>query len=137
MATYTEQDLYNAKLYADERLKLVRLQDLNNRNHRNVSKNLRWTIYQADKDKDYYYPDSFKNRALKVKFDINEDLCTIINCMSYKIDGDPSAPTDVAQNYQLGYTASYDVQCQPACFNMRPIDYTNDEPTVQALPTVF
>lgn len=111
----------NAKIYADERMKLMKLNTLF-RVRPNIATKINYQVLQADPKLDYYYNDTFKSRAIKVLFTVSESLCNTVNCFPYKSNGSPCANTDKAEFYRLGDTEEFDVSCHPSCFNIRNED---------------
>lgn len=135
MASYTEADLSNAYLYACERLKLAQINLMYGRLP-NLASSLTYTITQADKTNDYYYPSSFAEKAIKVNVTLNENACRKFSCSNLKFDGTYCLTKEEPTYYRVGDNNNFDLQCQPSCYNLQPsnIQYNSDDvPTGQSV----
>lgn len=135
MGDYTSVDLSNAIQYANNRLKLRQINFLYQQTPQIIS----WfniKIEQADPIYDYYYPDSFKDRAIKVSVSLTKDACENIGCNTSKING-ACAFNEEAQLYRIGDSSTFTTVCQPACYNLKQLATydENGDPKVQSLRT--
>lgn len=81
-------------------------------------------------DDDYYRPAALIHCCKVIDIRITEKLCNLISCNSQKEMGTCS-PKEEASFYRVG-DDSFDIQCQPACFNIipknNPKEITTDMP---------
>lgn len=117
MTNYTQVDMDNASLYANQRLKLHYIKLINEK-YPHIGGDLIYTIKQADSDKDYYYPNSFKSNAIMVDVNITKELCEKISCNSATNKGACKVDEE-ASLYRVGDTDTFKIQCEPACFNLK------------------
>lgn len=113
---YTLTDMSNASAYAQERINLMYINKLNKKYPHLIS-HISYKVTKANKDTDYWYPDSLTHRSLKVDIKITKDLCEKISCNSSGFSG-PCTKDSVASYYPIGDEGDYDVQCNPSCFNL-------------------
>lgn len=117
MSTYTREDQNNAALYSEQRKRLMYMHKLYEKYPHLVS-HLDYSIRKADRQKDYYYPVSLENSAIIVQVNITKELCDTYSCNSSGRMG-ACKPDSVAQYYRVGETNNFELQCNPACFNLK------------------
>lgn len=132
MANFTNTDLQNAIVYAEQRLKLETLHLLYKK-YPNVASKLGVKVRNATLD-DYYFNTSFQNRALWVDIEINERFCNFLACFPSK-HKEACTPTDSAHLIRVGQQDNFTPVCQPSCFNLKEeLSYDEDgTPQVQML----
>lgn len=120
--SYTNKDLDNAITYSNNRYLLRLINKLYEKSPHLIS-HLKYSIQRADPETDYYFSDSFKNKAIKVDVVIPEKLCMKLSCNPIK--GETTCTRkDEPSYYGIGDEANFQLRCQPSCFNLV------DKPTV-------
>lgn len=120
---YSPADIRAGMKFAQTNTNIRYLQAINNIAPHIVS-HLRYEINDATHD-DYYIPLSMKHACKTMKIEITEKVCDMISCNKSK-EKDLCKPEDEASYYYVG-DDKYDLQCQPACFNLKPTtQYTSD-----------
>lgn len=114
--SYTAKDIENATQYANHRLLLRNIKTMYEK-YPNITSHLKYTIKRADEEIDYYFPESFKHKAIVVNTEIPKKLCDKISCNSTKQWG-ICEPTDEAFYYRIGDKDDFERVCQPACYNL-------------------
>lgn len=133
---YTTADRNYANIYANQRLSLLVLKKLYTAAP-HLASHLEVAIGQADRTTDYYYANNFAQRAIKVKIKIGETACNKISCNSAKADG-ICGVTEQASYYRIGDADNFQLQCQPACFNLsKKVEYNDGEAKTQMVNTKF
>ncbi|OWR50950.1 p74 protein [Danaus plexippus plexippus] len=117
MAYYTQVDLQNASMYAKQRLLLHYIKFINEK-YPHIGSEVAYTVKQADPEKDYYFPETFRSSAIVVDVNITKDLCEKISCNSATNKG-ACKFGDQASLYRIGDMEKFKVQCQPACYNLK------------------
>lgn len=107
MASYTDAVMNYAQLYANERLKLAQINLMYTRLP-NLATSLTYSIGQADKTDDYYYPSSFVNKAIKVNVALNENGCRKFSCSNLKFDGSYCTTNEEPSYYRVGDNENFD-----------------------------
>lgn len=117
--TYTDEDMRMANLYAAERLKLLQLEYLYEK-FPHIATHLKYTIRAADKHKDYYFDETFREYAIKVDVEMTQSVCEKISCNFSTATG-PCKKDSITKYYRIGDSETdFDLQCQPACFHLKP-----------------
>lgn len=114
MASFTNQDLQNATLFSNVNLQ-IRLLELAYKKAPHLISHLQITIRDAT-DEDYYIPAALSHCSKVINIDITENLCKLLSCNPSKEKG-VCKESDTASYYRVG-DESFDLQCQPACFNI-------------------
>jgi hypothetical protein len=113
MATYTNEDINNATKFADYNTKVRLLNAMYQRAPHLVS-HLSIETRDATHD-DFYVPIALSGIAKVIRIEFTKPLCDALSCNPSK-ETDMCKPTDKASYYYVG-DSSFDVQCQPSCFN--------------------
>ena len=136
--SYTNKDLDNGMTYSNNRYSLRLLNKLYT-THPHLISHLKYSIVQADPDKDYYYTESFSPKAIKVTINIPEKFCKKISCNS--VMAETSCKRDnIATYYGVGDANDFHLQCQPSCFHLKAdpvIDEETGEEQVQMMRTEY
>lgn len=120
---YTPVDIRAAMKFAQANTNIRYLNALNNVAPHIVS-HLKYEFIDATHE-DYYIPLSIKHACKILKIEISEKVCEMLSCNKSK-ENDLCKPEDVASYYHVG-DDKYDLQCQPACFHLKPTtQYTTD-----------
>lgn len=90
-------------------------------------------ILRSATDEDYYIPAALIDSCKVIDVKITKNLCELINCTSTKEHG-LCTPLDQTSYYYLGDN-EFDLQCQPACFNL--IDKKNHPKETEVKPDMF
>lgn len=114
MAQPTNEDLTNAQLFSAPNILIRQIQLAHSKNPWLIS-HLKITKRPAT-NKDYYIPKSLRDSSYVVKAEITEELCKMLSCNNIR-ERDTCQPETPASYYRVGDNA-FDVQCQPACFNI-------------------
>lgn len=114
VVTYTEEDKNNAYLFANTNYNIRILQAMYDKRPNLVSK-LKIDIRDATQE-DYYLPRSLIGRAKVLSVKMTESCCKMLSCNPMRENG-PCRDTDEPSWYRVG-DSQFDVQCQPACFNV-------------------
>lgn len=117
MSQPTAVDLNAAYKYAAQRSKLLKLEYIY-KNYPHIASKLKYEIYDADTNQDYYFRDSFANRAIMTNVIVTEDACDSLKCVPWKPSG-PCKAEDEARLYRVGQTDNYEVACGPACYHLK------------------
>lgn len=123
--SFTLVDISNATLFANARLRLFTLEQLNQKYPHLIS-HTRYTIRQADYQDDYFYPSRLNNRAIVSDVFITQKLCEKLSCNIAGPKGNCTR-TDEAYNYFVGDDGTINVACEPACFNLTTNPTFNDD----------
>ncbi|XP_025192051.1 uncharacterized protein LOC112592254 [Melanaphis sacchari] len=113
--SFTQTDLHHAEKFAKYNY-LIRLLQLMHKKRPHLISHLRLYDRLAT-DADYYIPPALKDKCRVLDIALSERLCTKLSC-NRTTERAPCAPDTEASYYWVGDDA-YDVQCQPACFNVR------------------
>lgn len=112
MASYTEEDLRASELFSRTNF-VIRAMHAMYEKAPHLTSHLRW---QFDPEPvPYFVPDQLAHCAKTIRVAIPKRLCEKISCNPMK-ERDPCTDTEPASYYYVG-DRSFDVQCQPACFN--------------------
>lgn len=114
--SFTDQDMANAMCYANHRLKLANLKHLYT-THPHIASHVKYRVTRADPVADYYYPASFRHRAVKTEMHIDRRLCEKLSCNVAKPDGVCGAAEE-ASYYRVGDQDVYERVCQPSCYGL-------------------
>lgn len=125
MATYTKRDLEASEKFAQYNIHVRYLQlCLSKAPH--LTSHLKYTIKPAT-DEDFYIPRTLIGKAKLLDVVVTEYLCTQkLSCNSFK-EKDTCKPNEAASLYYVGDDGSYDVQCQPSCFNTKSVPVYSDK----------
>lgn len=134
--SYTQEDLRNGWIAASQRLTLLHINTIYSK-YANIGSKLKYTVRQATLD-DYYFSESYENRAIWVDVEIPENLCELISCFSQKYEG-VCKPSDPAVYQRVGTSDKFLLACQPACFNIEnKATYDDDgNPTTNMVHTYW
>lgn len=120
---YTNADIEASTKFAEYNVKARTLQ-LMHKNAPHLVSHLKISIRDATND-DFYVPRNLKHAAKIMTVDLSEKLCSMLSCNPVKEDA-PCTPNTGASYYHVG-DDSYDIQCQPSCFNTaKKITYNED-----------
>jgi hypothetical protein len=114
--SYTNVDVANATLYANQRVRLLLINRLHAKYPHLIS-HCRYEVRAADPVVDYFFPRVLQNRAIVTNAFITEKLCE-------KLSGNFAGPrgecksSDEPYNYWVGDDLKYETACTPACFNL-------------------
>lgn len=123
MASYTEDDMAAANMFAESNTKIRMLRKMYEKSPHLVSW-VKYTIRPATAN-DYYIPSTLVDAAKVVTVEMTEELCKLLSCTPVR-EKDPCPVNGVASYYYVGDDA-YDVQCQPSCFHTATkITYNDD-----------
>nr|WOZ57646.1 PIF-0 [Menippe mercenaria nudivirus] len=123
--SYTNKDIDNGIAYSNNRYWLKMINVLYDR-YPHLTSHLEYSITQADPDVDYYYPPTFKSKAIKVTTRIPKKLCEKLSCNSVTKDR-ACTKMDPASYYIVGDTDNFKLQCQPSCYNLLNDPVIDDE----------
>lgn len=114
MSDYTDADKEAATKFSETNTTIRFIQKLYERAP-HLASWLKVDIRDATSD-DYYIPVTLKDACKVITVEITQNLCELLSCtpMKEKSTCDVDEP---ASYYYVG-DDSYDVQCQPACFNL-------------------
>lgn len=134
---YTSVDMANAIKYANQRNKLRMLKHMSNQSL-HISSWLDYKIKPADPHIDYYFPESFANKAIMVDVTLTEESCNKVSCNVMNNQRICTFNEDT-QVYRLGQTDKVGHVCQPACYNLAKVATYNDDGTMktQSLRTAW
>ncbi|XP_060873653.1 uncharacterized protein LOC132947552 [Metopolophium dirhodum] len=118
---YTSVDHKNAEKYAEYNFKVRMLERLLKKAP-HLASYLEYTVRDAT-SADFYIPISLKNKCKIIDIKISKRLCEKLSCNKTR-EKDMCTPDHIASYYRVG-DDKWDVQCQPACFNM------TDKPTYE------
>lgn len=113
---FTQKDLFNAEQFA-QRNYLVRLLELMFKKRPHLTSYLILNDRPAT-DLDYFIPPTMVDKCRVLDVEISPRLCAKLSC-NRTTEHEPCTPDSEASYYWVG-DDSYDVQCQPACFNVKP-----------------
>ncbi|XP_026819560.1 uncharacterized protein LOC113558287 [Rhopalosiphum maidis] len=116
VVSFTQKDLFNAERFARHNY-LVRLLELMLKKRPHLTSYLIVTDRPAT-DLDYYIPPTLADKCRVLDVKIGPRLCAKLSC-NRTTEHKPCTPDSEASYYWVG-DDSYDVQCQPACFNVKP-----------------
>lgn len=114
--SYTNVDVANATLYANQRIRLLLINRLHAKFPHLIS-HCTYNVRKADRVNDYYFPPLLDDRAIMTSAFITEKLCE-------KLNGNFAGPrgqcksTDEPYNYWVGDNKRVETACTPACFNL-------------------
>lgn len=114
--SYTNKDVDNGIAYSNNRYRLRIINKLYQKWPHLIS-HMEYSIEQADLDIDYYYPSTFKSKAIKVTTNIPELLCRKLSCNSAMAEKSCTKDTP-ASYYIIGDQPNFELQCQPSCYNL-------------------
>ncbi|QBB28668.1 P74 [Homarus gammarus nudivirus] len=114
--SYTNKDLDNGITYSNNRYKL-RLINILFKKHPQLVSHMKYSIEQADSDRDYYYTDDFKTKAIKVSTKIPKYFCDKLSCNAVRAESSCTRDT-TASYYIVGDVANFQRQCEPSCFHL-------------------
>ena len=121
--TYTIEDINNATKFADYNTKVRLLNAMYKRAPHLVS-HLDIEIRDAT-NSDFYVPAALNGIAKVMDVKFTKSLCEMLSCNPVK-EQDTCKPTDVASYYYVG-DSTFDLQCQPSCFNTaQKVTYNED-----------
>lgn len=121
--SYTNADVEASTKFSDYNTK-VRLLQLMHKNAPHLVSHLNITVRDAT-EQDFYIPKTLKHASKIITVDFTEDLCKLLSCNPVK-ENTMCRPNEKASYYYVG-DDSYDIQCQPSCFNTaRKITYGDD-----------
>lgn len=114
MAQYTQDDLANAEKFCKPNTIIRTINKLYTKAPHLTS----WLEYEIRDAtlKDYYYPATLKHCSKVMTVKISKSLCENLSCNPMK-EKSSCVHNEPASYYYVGDDNSYDVQCQPACFN--------------------
>ncbi|UHB41801.1 PIF-0 [Macrobrachium rosenbergii nudivirus] len=130
--SYTNKDLENGMLYANQRYLLSLINRLYLK-YPHLVTHLKYEIKHADANEDYYYPETFTKKAIMVKVEIPKKLCEKLSCNSVMAESACTRDTP-ASTYHVGDKGDYELQCQPSCYHLKDdpvIDEETGEEQVQ------
>lgn len=110
MSTFTSTDLNNAHKFAQTNQDIRLLKKL----PPHLASWLDVKLRPATND-DYFIPEVLKHAAFVLEVNPTEEFCKASSCTSVK-ETSTCEPLETASYYRVG-DDSYDIQCQPACFN--------------------
>lgn len=111
MATYTAVDLGNAQNFGATNVLIRKI--------RKSHSKYPWLVSWIDltlEPADYYVPKSLEHAGKKATVKMTKTLCELISCNAIR-EKDSCKPDTPAAWYRVGDDA-FDIQCQPACFNL-------------------
>lgn len=111
---YTAKDVNNAEKFADTNYKIAVIRKMYEK-HPQIASWLKYKIRPATHD-DYYMPGAIESSCKVIEIEITKELCELASCTPLK-ETEKCKSDDVASYYYVG-DDKYDVQCQPACFNL-------------------
>lgn len=128
MPTYTATDKRAAVKFAEANVKIKLIRKLYDKAPHLAS----WLNYEIRKatQSDFYIPTLLLDKSYVVDIKISENLCDALSCNPIK-EKEVCTPADLASYYYVG-DDSYDVQCQPACFNT--VEHTTYNEKGNAVP---
>lgn len=126
---FTSVDMANAMRYANQRAKLRRLLFISKQSL-HVASWLKYEIRPANPTTDYYFPESFADKAIMVDITFTEQSCSKINCNVRRPDR-ACVPSDATGMYRLGQSSKYELNCQPPCYNLAKIATYNDDASMK------
>ncbi|CAG9564854.1 unnamed protein product [Danaus chrysippus] len=89
-----------------------------NEKYPHIGSEVAYTVKQADPEKDYYFPETFRSSASVVDVTITKNLCEKVSCNSATNKG-ACKFGDPASLYRIGDMEKFKMQCQPACYNLK------------------
>lgn len=114
--SFTNVDVANATLYANERSRLLLINTLH-KIYPHLISHSEYEIRRADRVNDYFFPPALDDRAIVTTAKITKKLCE-------KLNGNFAGPkgeckrNDEPYNYWVGDDGRYETACTPACFNL-------------------
>lgn len=114
--SFTNVDVANATIYANERVRLLLINRLYAK-YPHLITHCRYEIRLADPINDYFFPTTLANRAIVARAFITEKLCEKLSGNFAGPKGE-CKPTDEPYNYWVGDTGRYATACTPACYNL-------------------
>lgn len=121
--SYTQVDIDNSTKFAEANNRIRIIQVLY-RKMPNLTSHLKVTVRDATDD-DYYRPQALLSVCKVVDVEITETLCGLLSCNPARETG-MCDPNSKASYYRVG-DDSWDLQCQPACFNTAAKATFNDD----------
>lgn len=113
--SFTQMDLLNAEKFAKYNYQ-IRLLELMYKKRPHLVSYLQLNDRPATTD-DFYIPNKLADKCRVLDVRVSEYLCAKLSC-NKMMEREPCAPGLKASYYWLG-DSDYDVQCQPACFNVQ------------------
>lgn len=113
--SFTQIDLLNAEKFAKYNYQ-IRLLELMYKKRPHLVSYLQLNDRAATAD-DFYIPSKLADKCRVLDVRVSEYLCAKLSC-NKMMEREPCAPGLKASYYWLG-DSDYDVQCQPACFNVQ------------------
>lgn len=113
LVMFTDADVQASNRFADTNTKIRTIRLLHQKAPHLASK-LKYTVRDA-LPKDYYIPEAIKHACKVVDVELTEDLCRALSCNPTTESG--MCKANMTASYYYVGDDSYDVQCQPACFN--------------------
>lgn len=113
LVDWTAADRLNAQTFSNYN-NTVRIFNAMYKKRPNIMSKLSISVRKATQD-DFYLPRKLDGKAMIIKVSMTEASCRTLSCNPVQQDK-PCLPTTAAAYYHVG-DDSYDVHCQPACFN--------------------
>ncbi|KAI5630628.1 p74 [Venturia canescens] len=113
-ASYTKVDRNNAIKYSEANLTILKINKIYQK-ARHLASHLEYQIRDATDD-DFYVPAALSNSSKVVTVSITKNLCELLSCNPAK-EKSMCHPKEAASYYYVG-DDKYDLQCQPACYNI-------------------
>ena len=113
LVMFTDADIQASNKFADTNTK-IRTIRLLYRKAPHLASKLKYTVRDA-LPQDYYIPESIRHACKVIDVDLTEDLCRALSCNPTTENG--MCKSNMTASYYYVGDDSYDVQCQPACFN--------------------
>lgn len=119
---YTDADIEAASTFAEANTTIRYINAVYNKLP-NIGSKLLYTIRDAT-DKDYYIPTTLLGKAKVVDVKLSREACEALSCNPNKATS-MCSPGDTAEYYTLDGD-QYDINCQPACFNVAAVPTVTD-----------
>lgn len=131
---FTREDLLNSDKYARERYKLLLLQSAYE-SHPHIISHLTYIVSQANPERDYYYNDKFKHKAILVTMEMTKQVCEKVSC--FPVNGEDFCTLYDECKYTWTGTDGVSMRrvCQPSCYYLKhETKQQNTERKIQSLP---
>lgn len=130
-SNYTPIDIAASDKFAETNLKIRTMRKMFEK-ARHITSWLEYEIRDATHD-DYYIPSTLADSCKIIDIKINKNLCDLLSCNPTK-EKDTCIPNETASYYYVGDN-SFDVQCQPSCYNIAAkITYNEDNSRAVDMP---